>query len=177
MIHQLIIAPSFQAFSDKFAELLTPPYKPNVASSPAEMSVLNNVRMAYFNNDQLPIPSFTSAEGGTAHVALAAAREAGIIGRIIENIFVGSVDLRPESESLAGDVHSPLNILEPDSEFNFNAYKLILSEVEQFISPSEYEALAKDYNSGDAIVIAISEDVSEEEEEYLLKSLGFAPSK
>jgi len=94
--------PSLEALNEELSDILRDPIGEGVARTDAQRSVLGNVRAAYMNQDQIPIPSDTSAARG-AHAALMAAVKRVCFGPI----NLGG-DVRPDA-SLRVDVKQDAN--------------------------------------------------------------------
>jgi len=107
----------YARFSLEFARRLTPPYATEDASSTAQISVLNNLRMAYFNNDQIPIPAGTSVEGAAVHIMRSSLAATEVVSARLASPYPDGVDLRPGSNALSGSVPSPMLVIESDNAF------------------------------------------------------------
>lgn len=159
MTNSIFIVPSLAAFASSFAKRLTPPYSEADASTNAEISVLNNVRMAYFNGDQIPIHSGTSAEAAVAHLIKATALDLAVVGRAVRSAFVGHESLRDQSEVASGEFHSPFLLIEEHNDFDIGVYGLNVAELSRSIDSELFDTLDAEYS--DAVVISLSEPETE----------------
>lgn len=167
--HRIVIVPGLSELADAFASRLRSPFSSEDAASPAERSVLGNVAMAYFNNDQIPIPSGTSAEGGVAHVLSNAAQEVLLISRRVPEAFVGSRSLWVASAGLSAPNHSPFLLIEEENEFDIGVYDLVVSEVEPFLGGTAehrqelIDIITAEHQGQGAAVISFSIEISDQE--------------
>jgi hypothetical protein len=164
--HYAVVVSHLAEFSEAFSERLTPPYADEDARSAAETSVLNNVRMAYVNNDQIPIPRGTSAEGAVVHLMRQASGDVGIHGFDLASRYVGNEDLWFESVLLSGEHRSPFLLIEKENDFCVGVYALNAEELAPMIIGftddirDTLEALATDH-TGDKAVITFSIEIED----------------
>ena len=116
--------------------------------------VLDNVRMAYVNRDQLPIPADTSAEAAVVHVLHNTAQTVGLAGAETEIPFVGSRDISTEPSGT--DTLNPLRLLDlEESEFTVALYEVVSAELEGVLSS---EAVVGVRAHPEAVLLAITDD-------------------
>lgn len=128
-IENIVIVPSLNELAQAFDARMMPPYDFKDARSEAETTVLNNVRMAWKNGDQIPIPAGTSAEGAVVHVLSNAARDCGLFGTDLPKPFTGSRDLWDESATLTSPAPSPFHLIEKDNDWNVRVFAFDAQEV------------------------------------------------
>jgi hypothetical protein len=128
-IENIVIVPSLSALARAFDARMTPPYDSGDARSEAETVVLNNVRMAWKNGDQIPIPAGTSAEGAVVHVLSNAARDCGLYGSDLPKPFTGARDLWDESGALTSPAPSPFHLIEKENDWNVRVFAFDAQEV------------------------------------------------
>lgn len=157
----IYIVPSLAIFTQEFTRRLTPPYDLRDANSDAEISVLNNVRMAYINQDQYPIPSSTSAEGGIARLIHSTGKEVSIIGREIESPFIGSLSMRNFEVEIKGSPLNPFQLLRQNNDYNIGVYALKIEEVSSYLNDELMNILKNDYSNGKAIVVTVTDDIDD----------------
>lgn len=97
----------YARFSAEFARRFTPPYAAEDASSAAQISVLNNLAMAYFNNDQIPVPAGTSVEGAAVHIMRSSLAVTEVASARLASPYPDGFDLRAGSNALSGSVSAP----------------------------------------------------------------------
>ena len=163
MTNFIYIIPSPLEFAQTFNARLTPPYAESDAASDAQISVLNNVRMAYVNGDQIPIPAGTSAEAAVAHLIKVTALDSVVANAVTPDVFVGSRSLRAQSEEASGELHSPFLLLEEVNDYNVGIYAFQASEIAEFFDQEFAASLHALYGKSGAAVISLTENVSEAE--------------
>lgn len=136
-IENIVVVPSMSAFAEAFDARMTPPYATADADTDAKVSVLNNVRMAWKNQDQIPIPAGTSAEAAVVHVITNAAKDAGVIGRDLTSPFVGSTDAWDLSAALSPTLPSPFHLIEKENDWNLRVFAYDLGELRAALKNSE----------------------------------------
>jgi hypothetical protein len=153
----IYIIPSLEMFTLEFARRMTPPYDPKDGSSRAEISVLNNVRMAFVNQSQYPIPAGTSAEGAIARLVHSSAQTVGIIGREVDAPFVGAHSLSNANVAETTTLN-PFKLLEDENDYEIGVFALDFNEVSNILNDDILiTTLAREYPN-DAIVISITDD-------------------
>ena len=156
----IYIIPSLEMFTLEFARRMTPPYDTADGSSRGEVSVLNNVRMAFVNQLQYPIPAGTSAEGAIARLVHSSAQTVGIIGRVVGAPFVGARSL--SNAELKGITNlNPFKLVEVENDYKIGVFALDLEEVSGILDDDDLiNTLATDYADG-AIVVTITDDLED----------------
>ena len=166
-IHQILIARSIEDVAREFASLLTPPFPDDVENDRERRFEQINIRMAYFNNDQIPIPRETTTSDVVAGLIRDAARKVSIIGRTVPERFVGSRSLWDQSPSLSGEHFSPFLVIEESNDCNVGVYELNVAEIAPVLGEDTestrelIDILARDYENQGAVVITYSYEISQ----------------
>lgn len=135
-IENIMIVTSLSALAEAFEVRMTPPFASKDARSEAETSVLRNVRMAWKNQDQIPIPAGTSAEGAVVHVLSNAARDCAVYGVDLASPFAGATDLWDGTASFTHPLPSPFHLIEKQNEFNLRVFAFDIEEVRAAVERS-----------------------------------------
>jgi len=171
-IHQILIARNIEGVAREFAALLTPPFSDDVENDRARRFEQINIRMAYFNNDQIPIPRETTTSNVVAGLIRDAARKVAIIGRTVPERFVGSRSLWEQSPSLSGEHFSPFLVIEESNDCNVGVYQLNVAEIAPLLGEDTETAaelidiLARDYENQGAVVITYSCEISQAQADW-----------
>jgi hypothetical protein len=160
-IENIMVVPSMNELAEAFDARMTPPFDTRDAGSEAQVSVLSNVRMAWKNQDQIPIPAGASAEAAVAHVLSHAARDCGVLGHDLAAPFVGVTDLWDESASLSHPLPSPFHLIEKENDFELRVFAYDVDEVRAAMeraNPGDFNFSDEDLKEAglgpDSIVIA-----------------------
>lgn len=135
MQSRIIVVPSLEDLVDEFEEVLKSPSRHNVADTDAKIAVLGNVRAAFVNQNQIPIPTESSAARG-AYVALQhAAERIGLLRVSLDG------DLQPEDSDRLSDVQdadgrlNPMGLFEIDDlSFGLYPFAAIAPELQSMLS-------------------------------------------
>ena len=171
-IHQILIVPNLVEVAEEFARLLTPPFADHIENDRWQKSTYINIRMAYFNNDQIPIPRDTEASDVVAGLIYDAARTISVVGRKVPERFVGAERLWNESTTLSGENFSPFLVIEESNDCNVGVYNLNVAEIAPLLDHNAegtaelIDILTREYENTGAVVITYSEEISQEQADW-----------
>jgi len=148
----------YGVFSTEFARRLTPPYGHEDARSPAEKSVLNNLRTAYFNNDQLPIARDTSVEAAAVHLMLSTLNTVQIAAADLGSAYPAAEDLREASADMSGPFFSPVLLLDVENSFGLRLLAYDAKTVSALLADPIIDALVEESARENLVVFTFSHD-------------------
>lgn len=164
-VHTLNVVPSLAAFAETFSNSFRRKSGNPESWSPFNWRLARHIEMAYFNQDQLPIPTGTDAESLVAELIGTVALDVSVLCFETPDPFVGSRSLWFESAELSKPRSSPFLLIEEQNEF-IGVYDFLPEEVMAACPPaSKWQVGALDLASprlDDAVVISRAECITEQ---------------
>ncbi|WP_455904823.1 hypothetical protein [Microbacterium sp.] len=119
---RIIVTPSLTELIEEFATVLDAPAGLGVADTDAKIAVLGNVRAAFVNQRQIPIPSDTSAARGAFIALQKAAERIAVLQLKIDADVVPSDDHRIVVETDDQGNLNPMRLFDEDDDLTFGLY-------------------------------------------------------
>jgi len=154
--HFIYIVPRGSDLATAFHERLTPPFAD--AQTEAEVSVLQNVRMAYQFADQGPIAAGSSGEAGAVTVLRSAAHSLAGAPIRVDEPFRAARSLNLRDLDTEHDDHPGYALLEEPNDFNVGVFPLreALPELARAVGDEAAARLAFE-RSHDAVIVAVTQ--------------------
>lgn len=122
---RIIVTPSLTELIEEFAAVLDAPAGLEVADTAAKIAVLGNVRAAFVNQQQIPIPSDTSAARGAFIALQKAAERIAVLQLKIDADVVPSDDHRIVVETDDQRNLNPMRLFDENDDLTFGLYPFV----------------------------------------------------
>lgn len=154
---RIIAIPSLAALIDELSDILESPIQRNVASSEAQASVLGNVRAAFINQDQLPIPSDSSAGRGAFVALRSAAENISLLSATVEGDHLPADTVKLNRDRDDRGRLNPIRLFEEDVEIGIFPFVSIALALRETTDPDALRFVLQQ----DALALVFVEDADD----------------
>ena len=153
----IIAIPSLAALIDELSDILENPIKRNVASSEAQASVLGNVRAAFVNQDQLPIPADTSAGRGAFITLRTAAENISLLSATVEGDHRPADAVKLDRDRDDRGLLNPTRLFEEDVEIGIYPFVSLAIALRETVDPDALRSVLQQ----DALALVFVEEADD----------------